>query len=68
MKNNLYLALMMKFGSLAEAAKALKVSRKSLEQKTNRGSNLTIAFAHKVIEALGIQKDRELINLVLFEN
>lgn len=63
-KNNLYYALIIKYGTIAEAAKALGTSTKTLECRTTGKINVPLRFMHKAIAALGIEGNCETIKHV----
>ncbi len=67
-KSNLYYSLVLRFGSLKEASKALHTTTKDLEAKTLRGSEISFSLAERIVKALGIENNADLIDFVLFRN
>ena len=65
-KSNLYYALLIKFGTMEAAAKALGTKPETLQRRTTGETNIPLPFAHKVIKVLGIENNSELINHLFF--
>ena len=65
-KSEFYYALLLKFGSMEAAAKALGTKPETLERRATGEADIPYRFFLKSIKALGIEDNKELINHIFF--
>ena len=65
-KNNLYYALLIKFGTMEAAAKALGTKPETLQRRATGEKDFSFQFLQKAIKVLGIENNSELIEHIFF--